>query len=525
MESIQLYDATLRDGMQGEGMSLSAEEKLRVAHKLDQLGVHLIEAGFPASNPKERELFELLAGETFAGGAEIAAFGMTRRRDVRADEDEALTLLAECFAPVCTLVGKTWTLHLEKVVKVSREENLAMIAESVGFLVAQGKRVVYDAEHFFDGWRADSAYARECLLAAAGAGAETIALCDTNGSSLPSQIAEATRDALAAVGSGVRIGIHCHDDAGCGVANSIAAVEVGARQVQGTMNGCGERTGNANLVTIIANLELKLGYECIGPERLATLTSVAHYVDELLNFTPDPNQPYVGRNAFAHKGGMHVAGVSADAATFEHIDPELVGNHREMLVSELAGKATMLEKAGEAGIGLDDAGAVRALERVKALEHGGYQFEAADASLELLLRRESGDYEPLFRLESWRVIVEKRADGRVETEATIKIWVGDERYVRTAEGNGPVNALDAALRAAIGDVHPYLRDIELVNYKVRIINEAKGTAAVTRVLIDASDGHAVWGSIGVSENVIAASWEALVDSLEYDMQPGRTRAQ
>jgi 2-isopropylmalate synthase len=520
LNTIQLYDATLRDGMQGEGMSLSAQEKLRVAHKLDELGIHVIEAGFPASNPKERELFDLLAGERFEQ-AQIAAFGMTRRRGIAASDDPSLRILADCAAPICTLVGKTWTLHLEKVVRVDREENLRMIAQSIAFLVGQGKRVIYDAEHFFDGWRADTVYARACLRAAAHAGAEAVVLCDTNGSSLPSQVAVATRDAVGTLDGSVRIGIHAHNDAECGVANSLAAVEVGARQVQATMNGCGERTGNANLVSIVANLQLKLGYRCLSDEQLSRLTETAHFVDELLNFNPNPNQPYVGKNAFAHKGGLHVAGVRSDATTFEHIDPAVVGNHREFLISELAGRTTVLEKAQSAGLEIDDAVAARVLERVKALEHGGYQFEAADASLELLMRRESGDYEPLFRLESWRVIVEMRADGEAVTEATIRIAVGDERYVRTAEGKGPVNALDQALRAALGDVHPHLHDIELVNYKVRILDQAKGTDAVTRVVIDASDGHDVWGSIGVSENLIAASWQALVDSIEYGMQPGR----
>ncbi len=523
MTTIQLYDTTLRDGMQGEGMSLSAEEKLRVAHRLDALGIHLIEAGFPSSNPKELELFELLAGETFET-AEIAAFGMTRRRDGRAEEDAALRVLADCFAPVCTLVGKTWALHLEKVVKVEPEENLRMIAESVAFLVGQGKRVIYDAEHFFDGWRADPGYALRCLRAAAEAGAETVVPCDTNGASLPGQIAEAMRDVVAQLGgAGVQIGIHTHNDAECGVANSLAAVEVGATHVQGTINGYGERCGNANLVSIIPNLQLKLGHECLPPERLATLTATAHFVDELLNRTPNPDQPYVGKNAFAHKGGMHVAGVMEDAATFEHLDPALVGNDRELLISELSGKGTVRARAEAAGIALGEEAARRVLERVKALEHGGYHFEAADGSFELLLRKESGDYEPLFRLESWRAIVEKRADGRVETEATIKIWVGDERIVRTAEGNGPVHALDNALRAAIGETHPELKDTGLVNFKVRILDETKGTEAVTRVLLDASDGQEVWGSIGVSENVIEASWEALVDSLEYAIQPGRAK--
>jgi 2-isopropylmalate synthase len=519
VNKIQLYDATLRDGMQGEGMSLSAEEKLRVAHALDELGVDLIEAGFPASNPKELELFELLASEQFKH-AQIAAFGMTRRRDTAAGADPALVLLAESIAPVCTIVGKTWTLHLEKVVKVDRAENLRMIAETIAFLRGEGKRVIYDAEHFFDGWRAEPAYAIACISAAAEAGAETVTLCDTNGSSLPSQVATATSAALAALGDAVQIGIHCHNDAECGVANTIAAVEVGARQVQATINGCGERTGNANLISIIANLQLKLGYDCLTETQMSRLTKTAHFVDELLNFTPNPNQAYVGRNAFAHKGGMHIAGVSADAATFEHIDPEVVGNERALLVSELAGRASVVEKAAAMGLEVDDAAVARILERVKTLEHAGYQFEAADGSLELLLRRETGGYEPLFKLESWRVIVEAREDGVVSTDATIKITIDGTHYERTASGNGPVNALDAALRSAIVEVHPHLADIELVNYKVRIVDENKGTGAMTRVLIDASDGVDVWGTIGVSENVIAASWEALVESLERGMLPG-----
>lgn len=520
---IQLYDATLRDGMQGEGMSLSAAEKIRIAHKLDELGIDLIEAGFVASNPKEAELFGLLAHERFEH-SQIAAFGMTRRRGSAPDADPGLRALARCFAPVCTVVGKTWTLHLEKVVRVDREENLAMIAESVAFLVAAGKRVVYDAEHFFDAWRADRAYALRCLGAAAAAGAQTIALCDTNGSSLPYEITAAVSVVAAELGGAVALGIHCHDDAGCGVANSIAGVQAGATQVQATVNGCGERTGNADMIAIVANLQLKLGRRCVSEGQLARLTEVSHFVNELLNFVPDPNQPYVGRNAFAHKGGLHVAGVSADAATFEHVDPAQVGNTRELLVSELSGAGTIRQKAADRGIALDDPTAARVLARVKALEHAGHHFEAAQASFDLLLARETGGYERLFTLESWRVIVEQRADGRVDTEATIKIWVDGERYVRTAEGNGPVHALDAALRGAIGETHPHLRDIELVNFKVRILDEAKGTGAVTRVLIDASDGHDVWGTIGVSENLIAASWDALVDSLEYGMQPRPARA-
>ena len=531
MSSVELYDATLRDGMQGEGMSLTAQEKIRVAHALDELGVRYIEAGFPASNPKDAELFALLEHEELHT-AEIVAFGMTRRRGRTAAGDEGLRTLAACFAPVCTLVGKTWGLHLEKVVRVSREENLAMIAESVAFLVARGKRVIYDAEHFFDGFRDDPGYALDCLGAAAQAGAERVVGCDTNGSSLPDQVTEAVSAAVAALGP-ERVGVHCHNDLELGVANTLAAVAAGATHVQGTMNGIGERTGNANLVSIIGALQLGMGLNVLAPERLQRLTLTAHYVDELLNRPPDARQPFVGRNAFAHKGGLHIAGVRAEPRTFEIADPGLVGNRRELLVSELAGRSTVVEKATAAGLQLDDDAAARVIERVKALEHAGYQFEAADASFELLLRKEAGDYEPLFRLESWRTIVEQRATGdaggpgRVECEATIKIWIHPPgaqesvRLVQTAEGNGPVNALDAALRAAIGTIHPHLNEIELVNYKVRILDEAHGTSATTRVLLDSSDGTRTWGTIGVAENVIAASWQALVESLEYAEQPAR----
>jgi 2-isopropylmalate synthase len=518
MADIQLYDATLRDGMGGGGLTLTAEEKLRVVHALDDLGVHMIEAGFPASNPKEQELFGLLAGERLTT-AEIVAFGMTRRRETSAAQDEGLRVLAECFAPVCTIVGKASILHVEKVVRVSREENLAMIAESVAFLVAAGKRVLLDAEHFFDGFALDPGYSLDCLRAAAEAGAERLVLCDTNGGSLPPQVRTAfavVREAL----PDALLGIHTHDDSGCAVANALIAVESGATQVQGTMNGIGERTGNANLVTMIADLQLKMGAAVLEPEQLARLTETAHLIDELLNRSPNPAQPYVGKHAFAHKAGLHAAGVRADSQTFEHVDPAVVGNSRDLLISELSGRGTIAEKASQAGIASDEDFAQRVLERVKEMEHEGFQFEAAEGSFELLMRKEAGTYEPLFTLESWRVTVEKRADGKVETEAVVKIWVAGERYVRSAEGNGPVHALDQALRAAIGELYPHLHDIELVNFKVRILDESKGTGAITRVLIDASDKQGEWGSIGVSENLIAASWDALVDSLEYGMQPG-----
>ncbi|MGB1582758.1 MAG: citramalate synthase [Solirubrobacterales bacterium] len=516
---IELYDTTLRDGMQGPGMSLSVEEKIRVAHALDSLGFHFIEGGFPSSNPKEIEFFEALSGESFEN-AVVAAFGMTRRRDVSAADDEALQVLVESFAPVSTIVGKTWSLHLEKVTKVSPDENLAMIAESVAFLRGEGKRVIYDAEHFFDGFRDDSKYALECVSAAAEGGAESVVLCDTNGASLPSQIASATATVVEAIGGRVRVGVHTHDDAGVGVANSLAGVEAGATHVQGTVNGYGERTGNANLITILPNLQLKMGYDCVPPESLEQLTETAHMIDEICNMQPDSSAPYVGLDAFAHKGGMHVAGMLSDPSTFEHIDPTSVGNDRNILISELSGRGTVQVRAADAGIDIDAEKAAKIVDRVKELESHGYHFEAADASFDLLIRKETGAYKPLFKLESWRTIAEKLEDGKVQTEATIKIWVNGERFVRTAEGNGPVNALDKALRDAIGETYSHLKDIDLVNFKVRILNETKGTGAVTRVLLDASDGHKTWGAIGVSENIIEASWEALVDALEFGMQPG-----
>ena len=517
MEQVKLYDTTLRDGMQGEGMSLSAAEKARVVTALDRLGVQMIEAGFPSSNPKEAELFEALADLPLEG-ATICAFGMTRRRGTAAEDDPALLTLVGSFAPVVTLVGKTWGLHLEKVTKVSREENLAMIADSVAFCRASDKRSIYDAEHFFDAYRDDPGYALACLEAAIDAGAENVTLCDTNGSSLPDQVAAATAVVVSRFGARAEVGIHVHDDAGCGVANSLAAVNEGARMVQGTVNGYGERCGNANLTTILPALQLKMGYSVVPDERLASLAETAHFVDELCNVTPDPDAPYVGRNAFAHKGGMHVAGVEADGRAYEHVDPATVGNERAILPSELSGKATIRDQATRAGIEIDDAGASRAIEKLKEREHQGFHYEAAPASFELLLRFEAGVYKPLFTLESYRVVTERRAGGEVETEATIKVEVDGERRLAVAEGNGPVDALNRALRNAIADRHPHLADIELTNYKVRILDESHGTGAVTRVLLDSSDGAEEWGTTGVSENIIEASWQALVDSLEYAFQ-------
>jgi 2-isopropylmalate synthase len=517
MEPIFLYDTTLRDGLQREGMSLSVDEQVAIARRLADFGMHYIEAGFPMSNPKHAEMFHALEvidlGET-----KIAAFGMTRRKGVTAANDPALVGLAECYAPVITIVGKTWDLHIEKVIKVDRHENVKMIGESVAFLVEEGKEVIYDAEHFFDAFAAHSDYAVECLRVAADAGAHWITLCDTNGATLPQDVAHAVRTVRAALPS-AQIGIHTHNDAECGVANSLAAVVEGARMVQGTVNGYGERCGNANLVSIIPSLSLKMGFATIPEDRLTELTALSHFVAETANLQPDSWAPYVGRNAFAHKGGMHVAGMLADERTFEHISPAAVGNGRHVLVSELSGRGTIVAKAQEMGIDLSEGDDVpRILARLKDLEHEGYHFEVADASFELLIEREIGVYEPMFELERLQVVTEKVADGRVSTHASIALVHGGERVEAVGSGNGPINALDTALRAALASRIPELDAIELVNFKVRILDEGKGTGATTRVLLDSSDGDETWGAIGVSQNVIEASWDALVDSLAYGVR-------
>jgi 2-isopropylmalate synthase len=520
---VAIYDTTLRDGQQREGMSLTVGEQVAITVRLAEFGVDYIEAGFPSSNPKERELFAALEREDL-GATKLTAFGMTRRRDTSADGDAGLRELVDSFVPVATIVGKTWDLHLEKVLRVSREENLAIIEDSVAFLVREGKEVIYDAEHFFDAFRAHPEYAIDCLKAAVAGGASWVVPCDTNGGTLPAAMSRAMARVVAAL-SGVQIGIHTHNDAECGVANSLAAVDDGARMVQGTINGYGERCGNANLVSIIPSLALKMGYEVLAPGKLSELTAVSHFVAETANLPPDQWAPYVGHNAFAHKGGMHTSAILHDPATYEHVAPDQVGNERHVAVSELSGRGTIVTKAKEYGVELDAGQIAAILERLKDLENDGYHFEVADGSFELMLEREIGTYEPLFVLESFRVITEKREDGHVETEATIKLHYKGERIVATAEGNGPVNAMDRALRMALTGRVPELDDIELVNFKVRILDEAKGTSAVTRVLIDSADHDEVWGTIGVSENLIEASWQALVDSLEHGVgRAARARA-
>ncbi len=513
MTHVAIYDTTLRDGQQREGMSLTVGEQMAIAAQLAEFGIDYLEAGFPSSNPKERELFAALEREDM-GATKVAAFGMTRRRDTTPDTDAGLRGLAECFAPVTTIVGKTWDLHLEKVLRVTRDENLRIIEDSVAFLVAQGKEVVYDAEHFFDAYKAHPEYALRCLRAAADGGASWVVPCDTNGGTLPGRLGTVVAEVVDALG-GVPVGIHCHNDAECGVANSLAAVDAGARQIQGTVNGYGERCGNANLVSIIPSLAVKMGYDVSAAGHLSEIARVSHFVAETANLPPDQWAPYVGYNAFAHKGGMHASAILHDPGTYEHIDPDLVGNGRHVPVSELSGRGTILAKAEQFGVTPDADQLAAILETVKDMEHRGYHFEVADASFEMLVRRELGVYRPLFELESFRVITEDRADGHVATEATVKIHHEGQRLVATAEGNGPVNALDTALRLALDGRVKGLDRIELVNFKVRILDEHKGTAAVTRVLIDTTDGERTWGSIGVSENLIEASWAALVDSLEY----------
>jgi 2-isopropylmalate synthase len=515
-ETVQLYDTTLRDGMQQEGMSVSVDEKVRIALKLDELGLHFIEGGFPASNPKEIEFFRRMERERLVN-AELVAFGMTRRKGMAPGDDPNLRVLAEGSAAIVAVVGKSWGLHVSKVLRASHDENLRMISESVAFLLEEGKRVIYDAEHFFDGYADDPVYALRTLQAAAEAGAETICLCDTNGGTLPSAVDAVVRDVIAHVSAPV--GIHCHNDSDCAVANSLVAVAAGARQVQGTMNGYGERCGNANLVSIIPALALKMDAPVLSTAQLERLSETAHFVADIVNIAIWPHAPYVGRSAFAHKGGLHVAAVQRAPQTFEHVDPMVVGNEQRILISELSGKGAVLRKAQELGLALegDDERVAAVLKRVKDREHRGYHYEAADASFELLLRDELAPHKPLFRLESFRVIVEKREDGKTVVEATIKVHVNGDRIISTAEGNGPVNALDTALRLAITSKYPRLDEISLVNYRVRILDENKGTGAATRVLLDASDGDESWGSIGVSQNIIEASWEALVDSIEYGM--------
>ncbi len=522
---VDIYDTTLRDGSQLEGISLTVDDKLRIAEQLDRLGVAFIEGGWPGANPKDDEFFERAKTELDLSTSTFVAFGSTRRAKGKVDSDQTLTNLVAAGTEVVCIVGKCWDYHVTEALKTTLDEGVAMVADSVEYLVAQGKRVFFDAEHFFDGFKRNPEFSLRVVEAAAMAGAEAVVLCDTNGGSLPP-------DVEAAVGAVVdhvdcQVGIHLHNDTGCGVANALAAVRAGATQVQGTINGYGERVGNCDLVPIMANLELKMGIQCLPEGRLANLTSVAHHVAELVNFSVDPQQPYVGSTAFAHKAGLHTSALSRASDAYEHVDPEAVGNGTRVLVSEMAGRSTLEMKAETLGIELDGKTIGDVIDTLKKLEHEGYHFEAADASLELLMRGAAGWEQPFFRLESFSVDTDHRSGTNarlwndvavdVETSATVKVWVDDTRHLAVGEGNGPVNALDAALRNALGDIYPALDRISLTDFKVRVLDTGKGTGAITRVLLDSTDGAREWTTIGVSENIIEASWQALVDSLVYGL--------
>ena len=518
-EAVDIYDTTLRDGSQHEGLSLTVDDKLRVAEQLDHLGVQFIEGGWPGANPKDEEFFRrAAAGELHLHTATLVAFGSTRKAGGEASSDPVLRHLLDAQTPAVCLVAKAAERHVTETLRTSLTEAIDMVADSVAYLVGQGRRVFLDAEHFFDGYRVNPGFSLDILRAAQGAGAEVLVLCDTNGGCLPfeaERIVGQVRDAV-----DVALGCHFHNDSGCGVANSLVAVRQGVTQVQGCINGYGERTGNADLCSAVPNLTLKMGVQTIERERLERLTPVAHHIAELVNIAPDPHQPYVGGSAFAHKAGLHTSAIARARDAYEHVPPDTVGNGSRFVVSEMSGRSTVQLKASELGLDLDGPVLADVLDNLKTLEHRGYHFEVADGSLELLMRAATGWKQTFFRLESFRVITEQREDGAFVTEATIKVHAGDERVLATAEGNGPVNALDAALRKAIGSKFPELAHLHLTDYKVRVLDTAKGTGAVTRVLIDTTDGERSWSTIGVSENIIEASWEALADSIVFGLLHG-----
>ena len=517
MKRILIYDTTLRDGSQGENVSFSVEDKLHITRKLDELGIDYIEGGWPGSNSKDIAFYHR-AQELTLKHAKLAAFGSTRHPRNSAAHDRNLQALIEAKTPVVTIFGKTWDLHVKVALGVSLEENLALIRESVEYLKSKGKEVIYDAEHFFDGFKADREYALATLQAAEDAGADTIVLCDTNGGTLTSDIRERFR--MAAEQVKVPLGIHTHNDCEMAVANSIAAIQQGAVHVQGTINGYGERTGNANLCSVIPNLELKLGLRTIGREKLKHLTEVSHYVSELANLVPRHDLPYVGKSAFAHKGGIHVSAVMKESAAYEHIDPEVVGNERRVLVSELSGKSSVIYKAQELGLEIDKASphAKVVVEKLKELEHDGYQFEGAEGSFQILFDKLVHHLPDFFELDGFRVITQKRGSNESSSEAVIKLRVDGKEEHTAAEGVGPVSALDRALRKSLGTFFPCIRDIRLTDDRVRVLNAKDATDARVRVLIETSDGQETWGTVGVSENIIEASWKALVDSITYKLK-------
>lgn len=518
MCGFHVYDTTMRDGAQQQGINLSVADKLAIARHLDELGVTHIEGGWPGANPNDTEFFARARTELDLRSATLAAFGATRRAGAQAKSDPQVQALLDSGADVVTLVAKMHPGHVERALRTTREENLAMIRDTVAHLRSAGRTVFVDGEHFFDGYVLDRDYALACVTAAHEAGAEVIAVCDTNGGMLPGQVRDIVADVIATTGG--RLGIHCHNDTGCAVANSMAAVEAGADHVQGTINAYGERTGNADLITVLANLQLKLGMDLVEPYRLQDATRIAHAVSEVTNFPHFSRQPYVGSGAFAHKAGLHASAIKVDPDLYQHIEPKDVGNDMRMLVSDMAGRATVELKSREFGVDLagDDAALARVLATVKEREQRGYTFDAADASFELLLRRELDEEAPDYaQIESWRIMIDARGGEDALSESTVKALAGGQRIVATGEGNGPVNALDQGLRQALAVVYPEVERIELIDYKVRILDAAHGTDATTRVLIEHSDGQTTWTTVGVAPNIVAASWEALLDGVTYGL--------
>jgi len=514
MQKIQIYDTTLRDGTQSEGFTLSANDKVRVAQRLDQIGVAFIEGGWPGSNPKDVEFFER-ARDMQWKNALITAFGSTCRVKGGPEDDANIKALLDSRTPVCTIFGKTWTLHVKEVLQTTPEDNLRIIEQSVAYLKSNSKRVIYDAEHFFDGYKADSSYALETLQAAIRGGAEMVVLCDTNGGTLPWEVERIIRELKPVLNH--PIGIHTHNDGDCAVINSLTAVREGATQVQGTINGVGERCGNVNLISVIANLELKMGYECLPKGNIQHLYDLSHFVVEVANITPDEHLPFVGKSAFAHKGGVHVAAMRRSAQSYQHVEPELVGNKMRVVVSDLSGRGNLLSKAEEHGVEVEGEEVVGVLNDIKELESRGFSFEAAEASVAIMLKRQEYGYKPPFELIDFFVNVEHRDKRGIFAEAMVKVRVQGEVLHTAAEGNGPVNAMDNALRKALIGYYPQVANFHLSDYKVRILDSDHGTGAITRVLIDTRNDTSRWSTVGASANIIEASWRALADSVEYGL--------
>lgn len=516
-EVVEAFDTTLRDGMQVEGVSATVEDKLRIAEQLDFLGVHFIEGGWPGANPKDIEFFARAATELPLRHSTLVAFGSTRRPKGKVDEDVTLRNLLDANTSAVCIVAKSWDYHVIEALQTTLDEGVLMVADSVDFLHTNGRRVLVDLEHFFDGYKNNPEFAMRVVEAAVIKGATHLVMCDTNGGSLPHEVFEIVSKVKAFVGNDATLGIHCHDDTGCAVANSMAAVQAGVRHVQGTLNGLGERTGNTNLTTVIPNLQLKMGFDCLPEGNLERLTAVSNHVAEVLNRPLNPQAPYVGASAFAHKAGLHVSAISRAKDAYEHVEPELVGNGTRFVVSEMAGRATIEMKAKELNLEMTGPAVGQVIDDLKRLEHEGYHFEAADASLEMLMRRAAGLVFEAFNVETMRVVTDEHADGTFTTQATVKVTVGGETFEKTADGNGPVNAIDKALREALLVRYPELSKVHLTDYKVRILDGATATGAITRVLIDATNGDRSWTTIGVSTNIIQASWQALEESLMYGL--------